>query len=263
MDAIKIRPLFSKDTEKIPKLIQSGIRADIFPLTIYSSGKYKCFINDRMKQPETKFIGAYQKNSLLGYAEWRLNDEEIFLNNIYIHDRHRGLGIGTQLLEYGINHFSISTTKFFSLDVFDDNKKAKIWYERIGLEKQHVTYWQISKQKEFGMNKRLVHASVSNLKEADEQHAKYGFSMLRILTERANYEIGRITNGYYRIHQLEALSDDRLRLTLNEMDPHRQLLFVSETPFVDDFETVCTSNRMKAQLSHQFGGLNGYQMLRS
>ncbi|WLR61506.1 GNAT family N-acetyltransferase [Guptibacillus hwajinpoensis] len=263
MKAIKIRPLISEETEKIPSLIQSGIRADIYPLTIYSSEKYKFFVDDTMKQAKTKFIGAFHKDTLLGFAEWRLNDVEIFLNNIYIKGSHRGLGIGTQLLEYGLSQFRTPTTRYFSLDVFDNNQNAKLWYERIGMEKQHVTYWHIAKQRRLETNNGLVLASVSNLKDADEQHTKYGFSMLQISTENGNYEIGRITNDYYRIHQSEALSDEQLRLKLNEMNPYRKLLFLSKSSNVNGFKAVCTSNRMKAKLTHQLGGLNGYQTLGS
>ena len=262
MKAIKIRPLNSKETEKIPSLIQSGIRADIYPLTIYSSEKYKFFVDDTMKQAKTNFIGAFHKDTLLGFAEWRSNDIEIFLNNIYVKGSQRGLRIGTQLLKYGMNQYRTQTTKYLSLDVFDHNKNAKLWYERLGMEKQHVTYWHIAKQTRLEMNNGLVLTSVCNLKNADEQHTKYGFSMLQISTENGNYEIGRITNNYYRIHQPEALSDEQLKLKLYEMDPYRKLLLLSDNPNVNGFTAVCTSNRMKAKL-HQFGGLNGYQTLGS
>ena len=66
MNEIEIRPLLVEGADAIPKLIEAGIREDIFPLTIFSSDKYNCYIEDRLVHgTDVAFYGAYIKKSSL------------------------------------------------------------------------------------------------------------------------------------------------------------------------------------------------------
>ncbi|MDO6657812.1 GNAT family N-acetyltransferase [Anaerobacillus sp. 1_MG-2023] len=263
MSGVIIKPLHTRDVEAVRSLLQSGIRKEIFPLTIYSSKKYGRFISSRLHQSEVVFVGAYQNKHLIGYAEWRILKDTLFLNNIYVSFAQRGLGIGAKLLQYGVTEFLNDSTRFFSLDVFEDNNNAMLWYKRLGLEKVGTAYWNVGKQKKTLRSRKECIGKISNWTEAENHQNQYGFSMLHIQTSTGDYRIGRISNTHYRIHQEEAFKDRELLLALYENDRQREILFISQNPFVDDFETVCISNRLTTHLSIQMGGLNGYQNLRS
>ena len=257
MNEIQIRPLMAEDADAIPKLIEAGIRAEIFPLTIFSSDKYPRYIKDRVVHgTNVAFYGAYLKGKLLGYAEWRYQEENLFLNNIYLAHESRGNGLGSQLFHHGVHSLSTSDTNYLSLDVFEDNAGARLWYERMGFEHLHSSFWHVAKN--IISEKEKVDYKMINLEQANHQHASYGFSMLRVKTNHNNYNIGRITDRYFRIQQ-EDICDRDLIIALNEIDEKRDLLLVSNHPFVEGFESICTSNRMTKSLSTLRGGIYDVQ----
>jgi ribosomal protein S18 acetylase RimI-like enzyme len=257
VNEIQIRPLMAEDADAIPKLIESGIRAEIFPLTIFSSDKYNRYIKDRLVHgTDVAFYGAYRKGKLLGYAEWRYQEENLFLNNIYLAHENRGSGLGSQLFHQGVHSLSTPDTNYLSLDVFEDNVGARLWYERMGFVHLHSSFWHVTKHRRSEKEKAAY--KVIDLELANKQHNSYGFSMLRIETNHNAYHIGRITDRYFRIQQ-ENIHDRDLMIALNEIDAKRDLLLVSNHPFVEGFESICTSNRMTKSISTLRGGIYDVQ----
>ena len=258
MNGIQIKPLLVPDADCIPALTESGVRGAVFPLTIYSSPKYNQFVKNAMtNSSQAKFFGAYYHDDFLGFAEWRTTEEELFLNNIAISKESRGLGVGSFLYHNGISTLQTPSMKFLALDVFEENIEAKLWYERLGYELHDFTYWQVGQQQSDERFKK-IDFHIANLQEAQEHHGKYGFSMLIIVTNQDQYRIGRINDNYFRISH-EGLTDCDLLGALYQIDRDRRLLLLSKQPAVDGFEKVCTSNRMRMSLSHQMGGIYGYQ----
>ncbi len=260
MNEIQIRPLLVEDADTIPELIEAGIRAEIFPLTIFSSDKYNRYLKDRLVHgTDVAFYGAYRKGKLLGYAEWRYQEENLFLNNIYLAHDSRGNGLGRELFHQGVHVLSTPNTNHLSLDVFEDNDGAKSWYERLGFTHHQSSFWHVTKHKKMNKEKKIAY-KVTNLELANKQHESYGFSMLRIETSHNAYNIGRITNRYFRLQQ-ENIYDEDLIIALNNLDEKRDLLLISNHPFVEGFELICASNRMTKSISTLRGGIYDNQNL--
>ena len=103
MKNIEIKRLLKADASSIVSLIEAGLREDIFPLTIYSSSNYEQYVRDQIEHShEVAFYAAYQDEQVIGFAEWRNVENEIFLNNIFMDPSKRGLGIGKELLQHGL-----------------------------------------------------------------------------------------------------------------------------------------------------------------
>lgn len=258
MNGIRVTPLLESDAAAVPGLTETGVRKEVFPLTIYSSPMYSEFIKHSMlNSPEAKFFGAYRGDQLLGFAEWRAKKEELFLNNIAVQRDERGLGIGSLLYHHGLATLRKPIMKSVALDVFDDNETAKAWYEQMGYEVEGSTYWQVGSQTDMALREN-VHYSIKNLEEADNHHKRYGFSMLTIETKKGEHAIGRITNKYFRCNP-KALIDIDLLCALQDMDPERHLLVIDKQPVIEGLEKVCTSLRMRVSLSKHIGGQYDYQ----
>ena len=127
-----------------------------------------------------------------------------------------------------------------------------MWYEKIGLEKVKSTYWHIAKQEKWKGSQRSQY-SILNLKEAEKQHKKYGFSMLQIETIDGTFNIGRISDCYFRIQQ-NTLANRDVMSALHDIDENRNLLLLCDKPAVEGFERVCISNRMRAAVPQLMGG---------
>ena len=78
--------------------------------------------------------------------------------------------------------------------------------------------------------KEQVAYKIINLEQANKHHDSYGFSMLQVETNYNTFNIGRITDRYFRIQQ-EVINDKDLMVALGEIDEQRDLLLVSNNSF--------------------------------
>jgi GNAT superfamily N-acetyltransferase len=251
---LRIEPLKSKDAHLIPKLIESGMDKDIFSLTIFSSKGYEAYLEKLLTIPEenrrVKLYGAFVGNHLAGYAEWRIYENSLFLNNIYVFPEYQGLGLGKSLLEKHGNKLMEEYRKSsITLDVFNNNAEAMRWYEKIGFVKQESINWFVGEQLTITRNSTFE-CYIENYPNAEAEQKAYDFSMFTCSTKNGVYQIGRIKNQFYRLTNPESLSNDDLLHCLYQFDPKRKLLLLTNEVFSSTFSfaLTCVSNRMKLEI---------------
>lgn len=82
------------------------------------------------------------KKAIIGFSHIKVFNNELFLNKIYVDPDYQGGGYGKKLLLSSLKFVLQSNEKeSFSLDVFESNKAALIWYYNIGMIPQHKTIW--------------------------------------------------------------------------------------------------------------------------
>lgn len=252
---IRIEPLKGKVAHLIPKLIESGMDKDIFSLTIFSSKGYEAYLKKLLIIPEenrrVKLYGAYVDGDLAGYTEWRIFENSLFLNNIYIFPEYRGLGIGKSLLEKHGNELLEEYGKSnITLDVFDNNAGAVRWYEKMGFVKQTSTYWYVGEQPSLPRDCLPYECYIENYPNAEVEQKAYDFSMFTCSTKDGVYQIGRIRNQFYRLTNPKSLNNDDLLQFLYQFDPNRKMLLLTSEEFSSEFSftLACVSNRMKIEI---------------
>jgi GNAT superfamily N-acetyltransferase len=248
---IYIQPLNRKDAHYIPRLIESGINKDILVLTIYHSKGYEEYLKTLLSIPEEnrriKFYGAFVDGHLVGFSEWRINEDELFLNNIFVLPEYKGMGIGKLLL---VNHGKKLLDQYgksiMSLDVFDHNTEALSWYKRLGFVGKYSTDWYTGEQPSFAYDKNANHCYIENYPIAEAEHTSYNFSMLTCSTKEGVYQIGRLKDEFYRLPNINSLNDYDLLHFLYKSDPQRKLLLLTSEEFSSQskFTLACKSLRM-------------------
>ncbi|MEH7375009.1 MULTISPECIES: GNAT family N-acetyltransferase [Bacillaceae] len=253
---IRIEPLQIKDAHLIPKLIKSGMNKDIFPLTIFSSEGYVAYIKNLLAVPEknrrVKLFGAFVDDRLAGYTEWRIFEEDLFLNNIYVFPEYQRSGIGKSLLVKHGYHLLDEYGKYkMSLDVFNHNEEAISWYEKIGFVRNDSTYWYVGGQLASARSHSTYECYIENYPNAEAQHDAYDFSMFTCSTREGVYQIGKIKNQFYRLTDSNALNDHDLLSCLLQLDPKRKILLLTGEVFYNhsEFTLACKSNRMNIEIS--------------
>ena len=248
---IDIQPLHRKDAQYIPKLIESGINKDILFLTIYHSKGYEEYLKTLLTIPEgnrrIKFYGAFVDGHLAGYSEWRIYEDGLFLNNIFVSPEYQGLGIGKLLLvNHGKNLLDQNGKSIMSLDVFEHNTGALRWYKRLGFVRNYSTDWFIGEQPSFAYDHNADHCYIENYPIAEAEHKAYNFSMLTCSTKEGVYQIGRLQNQFYRLPNIHSLNDDDLLHCLFQSDPKRKLLLLTSEEFSSQSKLTlaCKSFRM-------------------
>lgn len=248
---ISIKPLEEKYISIVPTLIKAEMSSDIFPLTIYSSRGYKDYLLNIVKVPprhrKIKFYGAFVEGNLVGYSEWRLFKEQLFLNNIYVFSKYQGFGIGKFLLmNHGKDLMKKHNKSSIVLDVFDCNLKALLWYGKLGFKEVDSTYWYLGEQQP--VNTQLDsndECYIDNYTSAEAEQKYYDFSMLTCTTRKEIYHIGRIRDQYYRVTNPNLLNDQELLHCLFLLDPSRQFLLLTNEKMESSFRQQLISKRMK------------------
>jgi GNAT superfamily N-acetyltransferase len=251
---LRIEPLKSKDAYLIPKLIESGMDKNIFSLTIFSSNGYEVYLENLLTIPEenrrVKFYGAFVGEQLAGYTEWRIFENSLFLNNIYVFPEYQGLGLGKSLLEkHGIKLMEEYGKSCITLDVFHNNAEAMRWYEKIGFVKQESLNWYVGEQQTLTLNCSFE-CYIENYPNAEAEQKAYDFSMFTCSTKNGVYQIGRIKNQFYRLTNPESLYNDDLLHCLYQFDPKRKMLLLTNEVISSNFSfaSACVSNRMKLEI---------------
>jgi len=253
---IRIEPLQIKDVHQIPKLIESGMNKDIFPLTIFSTKGYETYIKNVLTIPEkyrrVKIYGAFVNDHLAGFTEWRVLEGSLFLNNIYVYPEYRSFGIGRSLLvKHGYCLLDEYGKSKMSLDVFDNNTGAMCWYEKIGFVRKDSTFWYVGEQPALVHSNCSYECYIENYPNAEAEHMAYDFSMFTCSTRNGVYQIGKIRNQFYRLTNPNSINDHDLLHCLNQLDPKRKLLLLTCEIFSNQFNFTlsCKSNRMNLEVS--------------
>lgn len=252
---LRIEPLKSKDAHLIPKLIESGMDKDIFSLTIFSSKGYEAYLENLLTIPEehrrVKLFGAFVGDQLAGYTEWRILENSLFLNNIYVFPEFQGLGLGKSLLEeHGNTLMEEYRKSSISLDVFKNNEKAVRWYEKVGFVKQESINWYVGEQQTLTCDNYMYDCYIENYPNAEAEQKAYDFSMFTCSTKNGVYQIGRIKNQFYRLTNSESLNNVDLLHCLYQVDSKRKMLLLSNEIYSSNFSftLACVSNRMKLEI---------------
>ncbi|WP_335870610.1 GNAT family N-acetyltransferase [Bacillus sp. 2205SS5-2] len=243
---IAIKPLKNENIDKIPSLISMGLEPFIFNRTIYSCHGYDEYIKKQLNEEseEVRWFGVYHRTKgLIGCSEWRLLDDSLLLNNLFVHPEFRGLQIGTKLLfEQGVDLAVFHKKKRIILDVFDHNSVAKGWYQSIGFRVIKSKFWyQIPFPDVGGSGEKTI--LMLNEEEAKRTHQKFGFSMLKWKTENGIASIGRIKHTLYRIVTPMGLEDLSLLYEMKRYDDNRQILLITEQ--TQPYDILCTNDRME------------------
>ena len=233
-----ITPLNLKDVHLIPSLIKYSMKEELFQLTIYSSHRYEDYLKNILRLPKKlrnyHYFGAYQDKELLGFTEWRIYEEGIFLNHISLFPPYRSSGIGKALLEHGFYLAKLYKKNKISLDVFEDNKFADKWYQKNGFTAISSNHWYVGENKHSLIDGDSLKVSVENFHTAEAEHAQYDFSNMQIKTSKCTYQVGRIKDLLFRLTGLQTMEDEELRYGLQELDDTRLLLVLSEIEIQDN-----------------------------
>lgn len=248
-----IAPLRTCDSHLVSTLIRYNLNDDIFPLTIFSSNKYELFLSKLLSIPsrlrKVQYFGAYQDNKLLGFTEWRILEDGIFLNQISLFPNYRGMGVGKALLEHGLTLLKDYKKTKMSLDVFEDNLYAEEWYRRKGFTSVTTTQWYLGNHvRNFDIEKSNQY-SIENFNSSEAEQEIYRFSILNVKSPTKLYRVGRIKEHLYRINGIHTFLDEGLQSVLQELDNSRSLLVLTEKELkCNHFRFIAASKRMSLNL---------------
>lgn len=125
---MKIVQINKRDSILVQKLLdvwESSVKATHLFLSVDEINNIKQYVPQALKDVSILVIAENKNGNPVGFMG--IDDKR--LEMLFVLDKYRGQGIGKQLLQYGIENYSIN-----ELTVNEQNPRAKGFYEHMGFE---------------------------------------------------------------------------------------------------------------------------------
>ncbi|HIX80374.1 MAG TPA: GNAT family N-acetyltransferase [Candidatus Erysipelatoclostridium merdavium] len=125
---MKIVQINKRDSIMIQKLLdvwESSVKATHLFLSVDEINNIKQYVPQALKDVSILVIAENKSGNPVGF----MGVDDKRLEMLFVLDKYRGQGIGKQLLQYGIENYSIN-----ELTVNEQNPRAKGFYEHMGFE---------------------------------------------------------------------------------------------------------------------------------
>ena len=125
---MKIVQINKRDSILVQKLLdvwESSVKATHLFLSVDEINNIKQYVPQAIKDVSILVIAENKNGDPVGFMG--VDDKK--LEMLFVLDKYRGQGIGKQLLQYGIENYSIN-----ELTVNEQNPRAKGFYEHMGFE---------------------------------------------------------------------------------------------------------------------------------
>ena len=125
---MKIVQINKRDSILVQKLLdvwESSVKATHLFLSVDEINNIKQYVPQAIKDVSILVIAENKNGNPVGF----MGVDDKRLEMLFVLDKYRGQGIGKQLLQYGIENYSIN-----ELTVNEQNPHAKGFYEHMGFE---------------------------------------------------------------------------------------------------------------------------------
>ena len=125
MKIVQINKCDSILVQKLLDVWESSVKATHLFLSVDEINNIKQYVPQAIKDVSILVIAENKNGNSVGF----MGVDDKRLEMLFVLDKYRGQGIGKQLLQYGIENYSIN-----ELTVNEQNPRAKGFYEHMGFE---------------------------------------------------------------------------------------------------------------------------------
>ncbi|RLD62837.1 MAG: hypothetical protein DRJ01_05295 [Bacteroidetes bacterium] len=186
----------SADIQFVHEILKRNFPQDLLRFTFYQYNSYIEYLKKLLNKD--LIIILKSNNEICGFAHF-LNYEKdtLFLNNIYIERKYRGLNGGGLLIKEGEKWGKSIGLSKFELDVFEFNTNAISFYQKNEFVKKNIINWYV-----FTPDYKPY--VFSKMKEGTKA------SFVKIISNDKIEEIPIFNNFFYRIKNINLLKNREL-----------------------------------------------------
>ena len=221
-----IRSAGPGDSEAVAALMREGVSDQVRRITIMGSPHIAQFLADEVTaNGEGAYVVGTVQGLVAGMCSWRHVGTTLQLNHLYLAPDVRGQGLGTALMLDGLSRVRRTPQHKLSTDVCFDTPRVQAWYRSLSMRSEKHFYW-IQLPLPLLKSGGELRCTISGLDEAAVNHFRYGFSQVALSTNSANYQVGRLGSGLFRVGMVSILQDPAALQGLARFDAERQLVCI-------------------------------------
>lgn len=222
---VLFRPAVEPQSSAIAELLSSGFSPLVQPILLYKCRGAAEYIRCQIAscdRADSAFFVAQESEIVVAAVELRRRPNGLFLNYIGVKDDYRKKRIATALLKTAVQFLSNGSGRI-TLDVIEDNTPALNWYTGLGFEQRSV-----SEMVELAPPNDALPIPVwlSGAPQAALSQARFGFSLLTLITSAGEFNLGRVGESWFRLTDPTAAADARVLAALKTLDRGRRIFAV-------------------------------------
>ncbi|HID78783.1 MAG TPA: GNAT family N-acetyltransferase [Planctomycetaceae bacterium] len=252
----RIRPGEPDDAGALAAFLRQEVPPEVVSVTVVGCPGFEIHVRQTLcaaaRGSRSTFWVAEHGGTVAGVAELRWMAGALFLNHLFVTPSHQGQGLGSRLLWYSINglvDWSRAGSMQLALDVLEQNRRARRWYQQLGLTQAHSRRWLLRKRPldDRPGGRRW---SVDGWAQAEVMQQALGFSEFHLHSSTGTYRVGRLGDHLYRTRDARLMEDPIALGALAELDAERDLLCIANEDGLTDQraqgQTVARSLRLAA-----------------
>jgi hypothetical protein len=255
--ACDLMPARAGDGAAVARLLTMIQRPTTLPLTVWSSPLAGRFVEDVIQGSEPalgmRFYTIKVEGQIEGAICLRFTDGRVFVDNIYVSPRLRR----QQMTAYFLRESILLYLREFEApeaawDVWAHERALIAWHKQHGGVEQYRKSWFSISLPESGGAASLV----QGLEDAHDRHRRYGFSSIKVVTNRGSYTVGMLASHAFRVTDASSINDPEFLPALASIDGKRAVLVYSESTGIPEGASVIASAiRMHAPMKPLFANL--------
>jgi ribosomal protein S18 acetylase RimI-like enzyme len=237
LTVLQPRTATESDTVEVFRLATEVFGARQFLYTVYQAPQSVKHVERIIasKDPQHPFIVIRRGTSLVGYYEGLLRDREGFLSYIATDPRHEGQGIGSALFRHFEESARESGCGQLSLDVFQSNDRACVWYSRLGFDQERlVRIGRVGLQNIPYAGDITLEVDPVRLEEALSEEIAWGFSRIDCACGAGRISLGLIDGRICKLLGHVGIGlEDALAAIASRFRDEREVVVFSFPPLQD------------------------------
>jgi hypothetical protein len=217
------------DAEEIARLLATVVPPHLLDLTIWGSPLFYRYCQDSLQSVERatpRFYVLSSDGAIGGVISLRHIDGQILLDTTYVIPALRAQYLSMLLIHEAVTQECLrAPASLVAWDVFSGRPRLEAWHRTLGGREESCKGWWL-RRPGLPNSGNATGVSFAGLAEADEQHARWGFSSFEARTSSGTYRIGRLPGRAFRITDARAAADQCLLASLSELDAEGRVLLM-------------------------------------
>jgi hypothetical protein len=262
MTAWSVERAYVGDAPEIARLLARAVPEHLLDLTIWGSPLFYRYCQDSLRSEDPagpRFYVLRSRESVGGAVSLRQIEGQIVIDTAYVLPALRASYLSMRLLhEASRCEYQQCPADWVAWDVFSGRPRLEAWHRSLGGREEFRRGWWLRGPDAPEVPSGST-ASVLGLAEAEEQHARWGFSSFEVGTALGTYRVGRLPGRAFRLTDAHAADDRDLFAALRKVDVRSRILLTGPTEPPDPtWAEVTTLKRYRAPFATFMGALKQY-----